>query len=256
MKVRYLLIVVVILFVVSLLTTQSYAKIDPDNVVGIWLFDEGEGDKAEDSSENKNDGALNGPAWVDDMFQSGKALEFDGNNDYVLIQFLDPAPRSITLEAWIYPTAGGVVFSEVGQAAINSGWHDSQMEILSSGEIKVGFWIGSEQGISLGIYSFNEWYHVVMTFDDDDSDIKGYVDGEFQEEGTLDKLYPGTLWYGIGAADSTNLGDGTYFDGIIDNIAIYNIALSEEEVNQNYQDALAVFPVGKLATTWSRVKTK
>ena len=256
MKARYLLLGVVALFAVSLLTTQSYAKIDPDNVVGIWLFDEGEGDTAEDSSENKNDGVLNGPTWVDGMSQSGKALEFDGSNDYVLIQFLDPAPRSITLEAWIYPTAGGVVFSELGQAAINSGWHDSQMEILSSGEIKVGFWTGAEQGISLGKYSFNEWYHVVMTFDDGDDSIKGYVNGELQEEGTLAKQYPGALWYGIGAADSTNLGDGTYFDGIIDDIAIYNIALSEEEVKQNYQEAFAVFPAGKLATTWASVKTK
>lgn len=256
MKVRHLLIGVVVLFVVSLMTTQSYAKIDEDNIVGIWLFDEGEGDTAEDSSGNKNDGAVNGAEWVDDMFQSGKALEFDGSSSYVLIQFLEPAPRSITLEAWIYPTASGVVFSEVGQAAINSGWHDSQMEILSSGEIKVGFWVGSEQGISLGTYSFEEWYHVVMTFDDGDNDIKGYVDGELQGEGTLDKLYPPALWYGIGAADSTNLGDGTYFDGIIDNIAVYNIALSEEDVNQNYQEALAVLPIGKLATTWASVKTK
>lgn len=254
MKVRHLLIGVVVLF--SLLTTQSYAKIDPDNVVGMWLFDEGEGDTAEDSSGNKNDGTLNGPKWVDGMSQSSKALEFDGSNDYVLIQILDTVPQSITLEAWIYPTAGGVVFSELGQAAINSGWHDSQMEVLSSGEIKVGFWTGVEQGISLGTFSFDTWYHVVMAFDNSDNSIRGYVDGELQEEGNLDKQYPGTLWYGIGAADTTNLGDGTYFNGIIDDITIYNIALSEEEVKQNYQAALAVFPAGKLTTTWSSVKTK
>ena len=41
MKVRYLLIGVVVLYVAGVLTASSYAKIDPKTCVGAWLFDEG-----------------------------------------------------------------------------------------------------------------------------------------------------------------------------------------------------------------------
>lgn len=57
---------------------QSYADIDPGTVVGLWLFSEGEGEVAEDTSGNGNDGnfAGGGATWVD--AKNGKGLEFDG----------------------------------------------------------------------------------------------------------------------------------------------------------------------------------
>jgi hypothetical protein len=230
------------------------AKIDPKNIVGMWLFDEGKGDIAKDSSENGNDGELmNDPKWVDGKKKPSKALEFDGKDDYVIVH-LGPALQSLSIEAWIYPTDGGIVFVEEGQQALDGGWYESQMEILTSGELKVGFWTGAEQGISLGKFSFNKWYNVVMTYDKSKNSIKGYVDGELMESGTLVKLNPGDLWYAIGARTATNLGDGTHFNGIIDKAAVYNIALSEAEVEENYQAASAVFPSGKLTTTWGDIK--
>lgn len=256
MKVKCLLIGVVVLFVAGMLTNQSYAKIDPKSISGLWLFDEGSGDKAKDSSGNKADGALmNGPKWVDGKKKPSKALQFDGNDDYVIVHIGVP-PQSISLEAWIYPTDGGVVFAENGQQALDGGWYDSHMEVLSSGEIKVGFWIGSEQGISLGKFPFNDWYYVVMTYDKSNNSIKGYVNGVLKQTGTLIKLYPGDLWYGIGGHTATNLGDGTYFDGIIDEAAVYNVALSEADIKLNFQTANAVFPTGKLSTTWASIKAK
>ena len=38
---------------------------------------------------------------------------------------------SVTAEAWVYPTGSGVVISEIGQGAVNTNWHDSQIEVLS-----------------------------------------------------------------------------------------------------------------------------
>ena len=79
MRARYLLIGVAVLFAVSVLTASSYAKIDPKTCVGMWLFDEGKGDTAADSSGNKNDGTLkNNPKWVDGKLD--KALSFDVSN--------------------------------------------------------------------------------------------------------------------------------------------------------------------------------
>lgn len=254
MKIRYLLIGMAILFVIGLLTPQSYAKIDPGSIVGKWLFDEGKGDVAKDSFGLGNDGTImNGPKWV--KGKSGNALEFDGKDDYVIVHIGAP-PQSLTLEAWIYPTAGGIVFVEEGQQGLDASWYDSHMEMHADGEIKVGFWTGAEQGISLGKYPLEEWYNVVMTYDKSKSSIKGYVNGELKESGTLSKQYPGDLWYAIGAKTATNLGDARYFTGIIDQPALYNVALSDADVKLNYQSANAVFSEGKLATTWSSIKAR
>jgi hypothetical protein len=251
MKVKYLLIGMVVLFVTGMLATQSYAKIDPKNVVASWLFDDGSGNKAKDSSGNGNDGTVTGAKWVNG--RKSKALEFDGAS-YVLAD-IKVVPQILTLEAWIYPIAGGgVVFAELGQGAINSGWHDSQMEILSSGEFKVGCWTGVETGISLGIYKFSAWYHVVMTYDK--TNIKGYVNGELKKSLAAVKQYPPDLWYAIGAADTTSLGEGRYFNGIIDQAALYDIAISDDDVKQNFKVANAVFPSGKLTSTWAGIKAK
>ena len=71
------------LVVVSLMFAgQSYAQVDPETVLGIWLLDEGQGDIAEDASGNGNDGTLMGsPTWVAGKF--GSALEFTGSGNYV-----------------------------------------------------------------------------------------------------------------------------------------------------------------------------
>ena len=58
MKAKCLLIGVFVLFTAGMLTTQSYAKIDPETVVGMWLLDDNKGDIATDSSGKANDGTL------------------------------------------------------------------------------------------------------------------------------------------------------------------------------------------------------
>ena len=57
------------------------------------------------------------------------------------------------------------------------------MEVLATGEIKVGYWTGAENGISLGKYAFNKWYNVVMVYDKSDTSIKGYINGALIESG-------------------------------------------------------------------------
>jgi len=57
--------IIISLIVVSLIwVSQSYAKIDPKTIVGMWLFNEGSGDKVKDSSGNGNDGKITGAKWV------------------------------------------------------------------------------------------------------------------------------------------------------------------------------------------------
>ena len=76
---RWLLLILIVIGLIF--TGQSSAKIDSKSIVGVWLFDEGSGKTARDSSGKGNDGELmNNPKWVSGKF--GKALEFDGKDDW------------------------------------------------------------------------------------------------------------------------------------------------------------------------------
>ena len=66
------------------LTAQSGAEIDPETITGLWLFDEGAGKVAIDSSGSGLDADITKPEWVDGPF--GKALEFDGGGAFLEIK--------------------------------------------------------------------------------------------------------------------------------------------------------------------------
>ena len=73
---------VMLVFVVN---PHAMARVDPDTVVGMWLFEEGTGDVAKYTSKIGNDGTIVGPKeWRDGKF--GQALEFDGNSVYVEVE--------------------------------------------------------------------------------------------------------------------------------------------------------------------------
>ena len=60
-----------------------------DGVVGVWLFDEGSGNKAKDSSGTGNGGDFQGnPKWVTGKF--GKCLEFNGSEDFIEVPDANP----------------------------------------------------------------------------------------------------------------------------------------------------------------------
>jgi hypothetical protein len=82
MRTKCLQVGVVVLFILGMLPALGHAKIDPKTVIGIWLFDDGAGNVAEDSSGNGNDGTLNGPTWTSGGKFDG-ALEFDGAGSYI-----------------------------------------------------------------------------------------------------------------------------------------------------------------------------
>ena len=64
MKTRILQIGVFVLFLTGLLVATSQAKIDPEDFIGIWKFDEGKGDTVKDASGNEHEGELiSNPKW-------------------------------------------------------------------------------------------------------------------------------------------------------------------------------------------------
>ncbi len=99
------LTIVCIGFMASLmLVYASYAQIDAETCVGMWLFDKSGAEKAVDSTPNGNDGTFKGgPEWGDGKF--GSALKLDGTDDYVEVpdaESLDTVlNEGLTIVAWV-----------------------------------------------------------------------------------------------------------------------------------------------------------
>ncbi len=208
---------------------------NPSGMIGYWPFDDGSGTTADDLSGNGNNGVLiNGPSWI--AGEINDALSFNGTSSYVFPPSLGIPPPSVSISVWIKPNpAGGVVMSELGQAAINSGWHDSQIEVETNNTIKVCVWTGGLTCLTAANnITYGSWYYIVLSYDASTHTLKGYENGALVNSVPATKEYPGTLHYGIGPTDSTNGGDGSYFSGLIDDVRIYSRALSAAEVSALY----------------------
>lgn len=92
-----------LIFTISIiagLAVPTFAAIDPEDIMGIWTFDEAEGGIAADSSGNGRDAELFGEAeWIDEG-KSGSAIEF--NNGYVKVEHDDAMSlETFSMVAWV-----------------------------------------------------------------------------------------------------------------------------------------------------------
>jgi hypothetical protein len=175
-------------------------------------------------------------------------LNLDGVNDYVMTNTslnskLSPATSSTVISyfTWIYPQDNGVIISEQGVSSLNSGWHYSPIEMVS-GTLKFGIWVvvasvGSISSLNSSINTpINNWYYVGLTYDG--TIMRTYVNGQSAGTKTLTRATPGQyssgLYYGIGPTDGTNMGDGTYAKMKFGDFHVYNTALSQQQVLNNY----------------------
>ncbi len=74
---------------------------------------------------------------------SGTALAFNGTNDYLITPNLQSAfsTSTVTIEGWFKATGPGVIVTELGNTTLNDPqWHDSQIEITGTGDVKVRVW--------------------------------------------------------------------------------------------------------------------
>lgn len=257
----YLISIAMVLILIA--SPSTFGKIDPDTVAGMWLFEEGGGDVAKDSSDAGNNGTIAGPKkWQDGKF--GKALEFDGNAVYVEVQANDSIIlEELTIVAWanLKPSKGARWQSIMmrGQnprnylLAIDK---DSQRLQLSLTKGAAGAWGGPIGGPEV---TDGDWHHFAGVIGEDDGYVI-YVDGE--EVGQQAYAKPS-----LDAEPSRmRIGDGSngghQCEGLIDEVALFNVPLSQDDIKAIMNDGLerttgflAVEPESKLTTIWGKLKS-
>ena len=212
-------------------------------LVVYWKFDEGSGTTTRDSSVNNNTGTLNGPSWINGKY--GKALAFDGIDDYVGIPtLLSLSPTSLTVTAWIKSpfTHAGYIFyhGDNGEFLLHNGERlrdgpvSGRFPDLASFSVKI-------QGTWYDLYSPpltpNAWHYITGVWIKGVS-LKIYVDGVLAGENTA---IPDYYLFDPGPPYSPSMGvycrgveQDTFFEGLIDEVRIYNRALSSEEIQALY----------------------
>ena len=207
-------------------------------IIAHWAMDEETGIIAYDCI-GKYDGTLyGGPLWVPAGGKIDGALQFDGINDFMTTDFvLNPGKVSFSATAWIQGGAmDQVIISQAdidlkGPIDFSSTWSTWLGINSSDGRLMTGLMdivfgpLKSESEITDG-----QWHHVGLVYDRDNLCRFLYVDGVEDARDTA-PVAPipsedGGLFFGVGQ----NFDVGTFFSGLIDDVRIYNVALSAEEI--------------------------
>ncbi len=220
-----------IIFIITglLCTSHSNGQVDPKSVVGYWLFDEASGNIARDNSGHGYDADLKeNPAWVEGKFRH--ALEFQGEsyleirNSSQNLPFGGSAPFSIT--AWVKNQGGGTVIGK-----FNGGIIGAYILTISGGGTvsfhrEVAPWSFSG---SMALPD-NDFGHVAVTYDG--AEMKIYINGEFDSSQERGPQNTDTVTPVLIGARFTNNEPSEFFNGVLDELAIFNVALTEQQIRE------------------------
>jgi len=203
-----------------------------DGVQGSWHLDEGSGTTAYDTSGNGNNGTLiNGPTWIDGKF--GKALSSDGSDDYVDCGVADwfNSLSNVTISLWVKPGSTQLQYADILSA--HTYGYTLEQDSTNNNLFYLSYWNGSTwQGANIKTQlTAGGWQHFVV--EKDGTTIRHFVNGIKTAEGSVsgDPVYSSGLKLMI---SRWSTGGGRYFNGLIDELCIYNRALTAEEISDLY----------------------
>jgi len=222
------------------LAEHLFEEILPYGCIAYWKLDQTEGNIAHNST-GYNDGTCSGePIWTPGGGHVGGALEFDGIDDYVETDFvLNPAEGAFSVFAWIKGGAPGqVIISQSnttgarGAIIPGSTWLgvdpiDGKLTGLGSSDDQSSL----EPLVSEFVVADGQWHHVGVVLRESGS-LRFrilYLDGAMVAIDSQSAELPssnGGLHIGAGK----NLDAGSFFSGLIDDVRIYNVALSADEI--------------------------
>lgn len=224
------------------------------DAIGVWLFDEGTGKTVKDLSGNGHHGEIIGEvAWADGKFET--ALEFDGGHVSVPHEDIMNL-RQWTMTAWIkVPKIVDPYQVIVGKER----WPNRNYTMwIRPGVMTFGFTLpGGAQDLQVGSKEVTDgqWHFVAGVYDE--KNLIPYVDGEqFNPRGAAGKPATSNAPLIIGAQGPD--GKNGPLRGIIDEVAVYDTALDEDEIAEVMEGLSkqfqAVKATEKLTVTWGYLK--
>lgn len=230
------------------LTAQVISSDITTGLVGYWNFDEGSGTTAADSSGNNNTGTLvNGPTWVAGKIGSG-ALSFDGASGYLNVaNSTGLTLDEFTVSAWVKTsnlatayiiskdTSTCISYRNFWKFGLGYNTYLRSAVTMGNGSVANFQWTTDNSANNVGD---GQWHLVTAVFTPGVS-VKMYKDGNLIDTDTTTITGP----FGV----STNpvkiglCGNSGYFNGSLDDIRVYNRALTDQEITDLYHYAGSAF---------------
>ena len=192
------------------------------NLIHQWKFNEGSGSQSNDSVSNGSNFTLYGMDannWVDCI--DGKCLLFDGVDDYAKVN-VDDWLGDFTISQWVWAnTSNQTNYAATFAIDDNAGSNQSFQHMIYNQEWR----LHNNQSKVFGDVVDKKWTHLVTVFDS--GETRQYMDGVLVNTNS----YPnGSLnnfdLYKIGV----NRAGSSYFEGMIDNLMIWDTALTNGSV--------------------------
>ena len=213
-----------------------------DHLAGAWSFDEGAGSVAADISGHGRTGTIVDATW--DAGQQGSALSFNGMGAYVNIDGYkginadrsdpnNPVQRAFTVAGWVNTEADGalVTWGSSDSAGIGGQYQSFRID---GGTLRAEHGNGNYRGATP--VSDGEWHHVALTVAEGANlqppQNQLYVDGvgdSLRASGNSQNIYNLTEDADVSIGRRASHND-RFFTGLIDEVRIYDRALSLEEV--------------------------
>jgi len=207
-------------------------------LVGHWAFDENQGTNAADSSGSGFDGSISGASWFDSsQCQIGNCLSFDGINDLVDMGDVLDFTGDFSLAAWIYRAGDSVSGSSgtiIGKELNTNAQYvldvpDSDVD--SANRLAIAVYTDGTAKVfnSLTTITNGQWTHVAFTREGNLNSL--YIDGSPSGSGTsTGSMFANSDPFRVGHAKARYNQDN-YFNGRIDDVRVYDYALTESEVS-------------------------
>jgi len=248
------------IFLVAVLAILPFSmgvaySFDASSVVAAWVFDKDE--DASDITGNGHDGEIDGNVdWVAGKF--GSAVRLDGSSAVIIDHEDDLSLETFTLVSWVKlenaPTDWWTIIAK-------DGWPDRNYGIFLANEtglVHSSFASGAAPDNNavnaVTPVLADDWYHVAATYDMSVSRL--YINGVLDIEAPFSATPNITDVPVIIGRTPTD----TYkYEGMIDEVAIFNKALSEDDINEIMNSGLRITVAtvdskDKLAATWGDIK--
>jgi len=223
----------------GLLLASTVQAGDP-SLIGWWPLDEESGDIAVDASGNGNDGTVSADvSWVPDGGRWGGAALFEGpDTAHIEISAADMSASAGTVMMWgnltdPQPAQTRYFFGHTTQPSYNN-----RIQLYMDGTTELDLGLGGAHGAKTDIVTLptNTWLHVAMTWDNGSYVV--YLDGEEIASGSYSALTDihDIAWIGNDGNPDSQGTEG--FGGMLDEVRLYDRALTLEEVQVAMRNSL------------------